>query len=402
MSLPTTTGFLPPSQTARIVLAEGKKYSILHSRIPVVVYFAWRALLSDSPLGRQLRRPYWLPYKDYDEVSFESQSGDDVLLSFLSQLRGNQIPEDFTQFLNTEAQTDECTWTRFKVYIALPSSSESDSESLAEHQAFMPKRTDSAYSTLPAICFTPGFHHRIEAVRQRIILSPSPSPDDITELQQLDVMTLACFFHELGHLVWRAQNPHSTIKCTPEKYKAQHRSRAQEGGEWVECELFGGVLDVEMADWETYLAAAGLFYMSWAGGPLGRNVCLIHGNDESRCLTRTGAAKINNLFFGASESPEEICPGPEMFISLSIPSPSPTPSPTARAKLGSPQPTSSHPVGTQFLTPRKDELPRRILNLIPRRRPRARLCVLSTPPIDNARADAILAADIKASGSAHS
>ncbi|KAJ7665409.1 hypothetical protein DFH06DRAFT_1187276 [Mycena polygramma] len=295
---------ISPLTVKSIVVEDANgKHRVIESRIPALVEEAWNALLSDTPLGRQLRWAYRRPYKGYAEVPY--QNDDLVIHEFLTHLYG----------LSIEGEERK---TRFNVHL------KSSEDSAANHVAFTPLRPDRNYAEHPTICFTPEHDTLINEVLQRVASRDPPTADDLTELAQVDVATLAAFFHELGHLMWRTRHP--SAEHIPEKYKASVDSRAKrargEGGEVVEVELFSGIVDLESHD----LSQAALrehIYTDWRTG---RFVCVRNGEGlmPTKYLTKKGSEHIVGLLCGGTGDCGIVI-GPEVFASIRSVTPSRNP-----------------------------------------------------------------------------
>ncbi|KAJ6461649.1 hypothetical protein DFH09DRAFT_1228912 [Mycena vulgaris] len=256
------------------------------SRIPEVVDRTWKALLSDTHLGRTLRRPFWLAFNDYDDIPFYPDGhGDAVLLEYISHLRA-----PFRLYLQASDDPLDIGFTPI----------------------------DPTHEVEPTICFTPAHNAAVEAVRTKVV--NSGSQDDLDELRQLDFLTIVVFIHELAHVIWRAKWPQSAHK-PPVKYKASPGS--------LEEVLWGRVMNVQVLNLAGVKEAKGLFYSTWDHGRNlvpdysasddeddeyssesdeinQRHLCSITNPDapngsETLYLTRAGAARICNniLGFGA-------------------------------------------------------------------------------------------------------
>ncbi|KAJ7689159.1 hypothetical protein B0H17DRAFT_1135204 [Mycena rosella] len=268
-----------PTKLAKIV--NGDNLIPIPSRIPVVIEALWDSLLANSELGRALRKPFWLPFNDYEDIEFRPA-------------------------------TD------------IPLLSEN-----ADYIGFTPTGPDKDHENEPTICFDPSFHDIVESVRIKVI--SSFSPDDVAELWQLDFLTSATFLHELGHVIRRARWPRSI--CPPERFKAgrvniQAKEGQGEGGELIERVLWGGLINMELVDFSGIQAAKGLFYGCWDhqrnlvpdyetsdgeeddvddSNRRSRYLCLWNrvdssGNTELQYLTRAGAARMGDAFLGHAHS----------------------------------------------------------------------------------------------------
>ncbi|KAJ6604240.1 hypothetical protein DFH09DRAFT_1269812 [Mycena vulgaris] len=297
----------PAATETRSIVDMTEPMSVKQSRIPVVIARVWRALLSDSVLGRQLRHPYWLPYQNYDNlISYEKNAGDDTLRDYLGQLAKH-----------------------FRVY--LQASDGLLTTGTEPNMAFTPLGPDRDHEGQPTICFTPEHHTIVEDVRMRLVNAATPSEDDITELRQMDFATAVSFLRELAHVVWRARYPDSVDEFTPEKFKAPTKSKAEvgqgEGGELIELALWGGVIDLDPVDLSGFPAANGIFYDNWcperpAGDTtLGRYLCLQQVSGFKRnCLSRQGVNQLCSVLFSdATDYSKAIVRGPEIFRRLQIP-----------------------------------------------------------------------------------
>ncbi|KAJ7137862.1 hypothetical protein C8R44DRAFT_338405 [Mycena epipterygia] len=212
-----------------------KKSRTVNSRIGVVVEAGWDTLVSDSAMGRALRRPYWRAFCDHDDQEFEPVVSDKVLQEYFSCLR--------KPFLACLVKSDDL--------------------------CYAPMGDDMDHEHNPTLCFSYGHHKAVERIRKKIAKAEfRPSSDDVAELRQLDIATATGFLRELAHILWRARFPASTN--TPEKFRAKRRTKADkgegEGGEIIEDYLYGEVVDCGILNMARLEAAQGHFYDSWNQG----------------------------------------------------------------------------------------------------------------------------------------
>ncbi|KAJ7432771.1 hypothetical protein B0H11DRAFT_2123956 [Mycena galericulata] len=347
-----------PTDTGRIVHLTDPHTARL-SRIPVLICVIWDVLLSDSPLGAQLRRPFWIPYNGDQDSFLEGANGDGILKAYLSRLRSK-----FRLYLQTTALAVAGSPSERKI-------------------VFIPLRPDRHYADAPSICFAPEHEDAVERIRARVANSSSPSPDDVAELRQMDIATIAAFLHEMLRLVWLARYPHSA-ELTPEKFKAPNQgSGNRDDTEWS---LWGGLVELDLMDLSSHSEADGLFYDSWcpaADTTSGRYICTMRKGVVYQYLTRDGAVALCSTVLRDPQSAGEVVLGPDLFKTLSIP-------------IHPILHTSSHSLAPRPLFPvKRDELPFIFMDLAKHRvRPPIRPCagVLSVA-VDYDLADRLIRED---------
>jgi hypothetical protein len=130
---------LQPAATERRWIADVTAGKTILSRIPAVINAAWNTFLSDTEIGRNLLKPYWLSYDDYDAVPFLPTSHI-VLRHYLSSLRPH-----FVLLLVSSDDPDDIGFTL---------------------------RGNHDHWNTPTVCFVPAHQETVEAVCSKVVQTP--------------------------------------------------------------------------------------------------------------------------------------------------------------------------------------------------------------------------------------